>query len=49
MDPEGGRFFVRKEDSTTVRFLVQWLDVPEVSAKYTSVDEIERTNHSTVT
>ncbi|KAL2138699.1 hypothetical protein VTI28DRAFT_6372 [Corynascus sepedonium] len=47
-DLEGGHSFVKKKDST-VRFVVQWLDSPEDSAKYPSIDDIERTNYSTVT
>ncbi|KAK3403187.1 hypothetical protein B0T20DRAFT_18788 [Sordaria brevicollis] len=47
-DPEGGHHILRKRDDT-VEFQVQWLDAPEDAYKYPSIDDIERTNFSTVT
>ena len=47
-DPEGGHSFVKKKDST-VRFIVQWLDTPEDSAKYPSLDDFEQANFCSVT
>lgn len=46
-DPDGGHSFVKKKGST-VRFVVQWLDAPEESTKYPSIDDIERANYSAV-
>lgn len=47
-DPEGGYHILRNRDDT-VEFHVQWLDAPEDAEKYPSIDDIQRTNFSTVT
>lgn len=47
-DPEGGHHILRKRNDA-VEFHVQWLDAPEDADKYPSIDDIERTNFSTVT
>ncbi|KAK3298751.1 acyltransferase [Chaetomium fimeti] len=46
-DPEGGHSFVKRKGST-VRFVVQWLDAPEESTKYPSIDDVETANYSAV-
>jgi hypothetical protein len=45
-DPAGGHSFVKKKDST-VRLFVQWLDSPDVSEDYPSLDEIHDGNYRT--
>ncbi|KAJ6053412.1 uncharacterized protein N7446_009424 [Penicillium canescens] len=45
-DPVGGHSFVKKKDST-VRLFVQWLDSPDVSEDYPSLDEIHDGNYRT--